>query len=145
MSTEQFTESEIEILRKGATGAGLLVGVSDKGFFDTFKEAGAMAKHLSAATQSADSPLIKQVAEARGTGFGLTASPDEVEAETLQALRESAELLQQKAPEELDSYRTFVLELARSVSTAAGGGEEVEAATIAKIDRALGTGTHEAA
>ena len=145
MSTQPFGENEIETLRKGATGAGLLVAVSDRGFFDTFNEAGAMAKHIAAAKQASDSPLLKQVAEARGTGFGLTAAPDEVESETLESLRSAAELLRRKAPEELGAYRAFVLELARSVSAAAGGGEEAESATIAKIEQALGEGAAGAA
>ena len=137
MSTHAFSETEIETLRKGATGAGLLVAVSDRGFFDTFKEAGAMAKHLAAAKKSSSSPLVQQLAEGRGTGFGLTSSRDEVESETLEALRSAGRLLRSKAPGELDSYRTFVLDLARSVSSAAGGGDQVEADTITKIEGAL--------
>ena len=138
MATEPLTESEIETLRKGAMGAGLLVAVSDRGLFDTFKEAGALAKHLAAARQGSQSPVIRQVAEGRA-GFGLTNSPAEVESETLDALRSSAEVLQRKAPSELDAYRSFVLEIARSVSSAAGGGDEVEAATIDKLTAALGS------
>jgi hypothetical protein len=140
VSTEQFSEAEIETLRKGATGAGLLVAVSDRGFFDSFKEAGAMAKHLASAKRSSGSPLIQQLAEGRGTGFSLTASPSEVESGALEALRAAAELLRSKAPGELDSYRAFVLELARSVSSAGGGGDEAEAAAITKIENALGEG-----
>jgi hypothetical protein len=138
MSADSLSEAEIEVLRKGATGAGLLVTVSDKGFFDTFKEAGAMAKHLAAAKAKSESALVRRLAEGRGTGFGVTASPGEVESETLEALGSSANLLRSKAPDELESYRAFVLDLARSVSSAAGGGEDAESATIAKIDGALG-------
>ena len=32
-----FTEEEWDALQKGAMGAGLLVSVSDRSFFDTFK------------------------------------------------------------------------------------------------------------
>ena len=137
MSTQQFSESEIETLRKGATGAGLLVALSDRGFFDTFKEAGAMAKHLASARKSSESPLIQQLAEGGGTGFGVTASPTEVESETREALRSAAALLRSKAPDQLGAYRAFVLELARSVSSAAGGGDAAEAAAIAKVEEAL--------
>jgi hypothetical protein len=140
MSTQQFSEPEIEMLRKGATGAGLLVAASDKGFFDTFKEAGAMAKHRASARRSSESPLLQQLAEGRGTGFGVTASPSEIESGTLEALRSAADLLRAKAPGELGSYRAFVLEIARSVSSAAGGGDEAEAAAITKIENALGDG-----
>jgi hypothetical protein len=132
-----FTDDEIETLHKGAMGAGLLVSVSDRGFFDSFKEAGALAKHVAAARSSSESPVVKQVAEGHGTGFGVTAHPDKIEAETVDALHSSVQLLQSKAPDELDAYRAFVLALARSVAAAAPGGDEAEAGTIAKIEAAL--------
>jgi hypothetical protein len=111
--------------------------MSDRGFFDTFKEAGAMAKHLAAAKGSSESPLVRRLADGPGTGFGLTSSQAEIESGTLESLRSAAELLRGKAPDELDAYRTFVLELARSVSSAAGGGDGAESAAIAKIESAL--------
>ena len=138
MSVDAFNEEDIETLQKGATGAGLLVALSDKGFFDTFKEAGAMGKHLARAKNDSDSDLIRRVAQSGGSGFGLVASPSEVESGTLEALSTAAELLRTKAPEELDSYRTFVLDLARSVSAAAGGGDAAEAEATTKIENALG-------
>ena len=137
MNAQPLSESEIETLRKGATGAGMLVAVSDRSFFDSFKEAGAMAKHLSAARKGSESAVIREVAGGRGTGFGLTASPQEVETGTMEALSAAKELLQEKAPDELEAYRQFVLDLVRSVSEAAGGGEEAEAAAIAKVEAAL--------
>lgn len=137
MSTETFTDAEIDVLQKGATGAGLLVAVSDRGFFDTFKEAGAMGKHVAMARKNSSSPLIQRVADTRGTGFGLTASVTEVEEGTIEALRSAGKLLHVKAPDEFEAYRSYVLELARSVSSAAGGGDEAEAAAISKIEDAL--------
>ena len=137
MNAQPLTDDEIEILRKGATGAGLLVTVSDRSFFDSFKEAGAMAKHIAKARGNSESAVLSRLAAGRGTGFGMTASASEVESGTLEALRSAAELLRAKAPDELDAYRTFVLELARSVSSAAGGGDEAEAAAIAKIEGAF--------
>ena len=67
----------------------------------------------------------------------MTTPPDELRAGTLEALRSAKELLQTKAPDELDAYRTFVLELVHSVASAAGGGDEAEAATIAEVEAAL--------
>ncbi len=135
--TQRLDGSEIETLRKGATGAGLLVAVSDKSFFDTFKEAGAMAKHLAAAKSGSNSDVVRQVAEGRSLGFGMTTPPDEIRADTLEALRSAKELLQTKAPDELEAYRTFVLELVHSVASAAGGGDEAETRTIAEVEAAL--------
>ena len=130
-------EPEIATLRKGAMGAGLLVAVSDRGFFDTFKEAGTMAKHVAAARAGSQSAVVRQVAEDGGTGFSLTTPPHELESGTLSALGSAVELLQERAPAELDAYKAFVLDLARSVSAAAGGGDEAEAGTIAKIESVL--------
>lgn len=131
-----FTEQEWEQLRKGATGAGLLVSVSDRSFFDSFKEAGSLAKHL-AGGRTGDSELVKAISSERGTGFGMTAKPDEIESGTLEALRSSVATLEEKAPEEVEAYRSFVLELAEAVGKAAGGGDEAESATVEKIRSAL--------
>ncbi len=135
-----FTEQEWETLHKGVTGAGLLVSVSDRSFFDSFKEAGALAKHLAGARKDNSSQLGRELAETRGTGFGLTSSPDEIEAETLEALRSSVQTLESKAPDEVEAYKSFVLDVARSVAAAAEGGSEVEADVVEKIRSALGGG-----
>jgi hypothetical protein len=132
-----FSQEEWEALQKGVTGAGFLMAVSDRSFFDSFKEAGALARHLGEARQSASSELIRELAETHGTGFGLTDSPAEIESETLAALRRAIQALHAKAPEEVDAYRAFVLEVAESVGTAAGGGEIAEAATLEKIRSAV--------
>jgi hypothetical protein len=132
-----FTEEEWEKLRKGVVGAGLLVSVSDRGLFDSFKEAGALAKHMAAARRDTSSEVVRELAETRGTGFGLTSSPEEVERETLEALRTSVTTLEAKAPEDVDPYRQFVLELAESVGRAAEGGDTAESGALEKIRSAL--------
>ena len=132
-----FTEQEWESLQKGVTGAGLLVSLSDRSFFDSFKEAGALAKHTAQARQSSASELVREVAAIHGTGFGLGTSPGQVESETLEALRAAKAALQAKAPDELEPYRQFVLDVARSVGEAAGGGEAAEQAAVEKIEAAL--------
>jgi hypothetical protein len=136
-SKADFTAQEWESLQQGVTGAGLLVSLSDRSFFDTFKEAGALAKHIAQAKQSNSSQLVRELADIQGTGFGLTSSPDAVETETLAALLSAKTALASKAPDELDSYRQFVAEVAQSVADAAGGGEAAERDAIEKINSAL--------
>jgi hypothetical protein len=131
-----FTEQEWEQLRKGATGAGLLVSVSDRSFFDSFKEAGSLAKHL-AGGRSDESELVRELAGERGSGFGARSSPQEIESETVDALRGAVSTLEAKAPDEVEAYKSFVLEVAEAVGKAAKGGEAAEAATIEKIRAAL--------
>jgi hypothetical protein len=89
--------------------------VSDRGFFDSFREASSPAKHLVSARKD-ESQLVREFAEGRPTGFGLPASPDEVENE---------------------SYSAFVLELAESAGKAAGGDDQAEAAALEKFKAAL--------
>jgi hypothetical protein len=132
-----FTAQEWESLQQGVAGAGLLVSLSDRNFFDTFKEAGALGKHIARAQQSNSSQLVRELADIHGTGFGFTSSPGAVETETLAALRSAKAALASKAPDELDSYRQFVVEVAQSVADAAGGGQTAERAAIEKIDSAL--------
>lgn len=132
-----FTEQEWETLHKGVTGAGLLVSVSDRSFFDSFKEAGALAKHLAGARKDSSSQLVRELAETRGTGFSVTSSPDEIESETLDALRAAGKTLESKAPDEVEAYESFVLDVAQSVAQAAEGGSEVERAVVEKIRSAL--------
>jgi hypothetical protein len=133
-----FTEQEWETLEKGVTGAGFWTAVSDRGFFDTFKEAGALAKHLRDAHENTSSELVREFAETRGTGFSLRSSPEEIETETIEALRSAIQILAAKAPDEVDAYRAFVLDVAESVGKAAKGGESAETDTLEKIRAALG-------
>jgi hypothetical protein len=133
-----FTEQEWEALQKGLVGAGLLVSLSDRSFFDSFKEAGALGKHVATAKQRNQSELIRELAEVRGTGFGLASSPEKVEQETLSALQTAKTVLETKAPEDLQAYRDLVLEVAQSVAAAAGGGEPVESGAIEKVRSAIG-------
>ena len=139
--SDVLSESEIETLHKGAMGAGLLVSVSDRSFFDTFKEAGVLAKHVAAARGNSESAVVKQVAAGRAMGFGITSSPEEIESGTLDAIRAGITLLEAKAPAEVEAYRSFVLDLARSVAAAAPGGDDAEAGAIAKIEAAVGATT----
>jgi hypothetical protein len=133
-----FTEDEFATLQRGATGAGFLVSMADRSFWDTFKESGSLAKHLAQAHTESPSPLIRDIAHAHGTGFKKTASPGEVEEGTVAALTESVALLTAKSPDDVEPYRALVLDLATSVAAAADGGEAAEAAAIAKIKAALG-------
>ena len=135
-----FSEQEWETLQKGVTGAAFLVSLADRGFFDTFREVGALGKHLAQAREKSESPLIRELAEVRGTGFGLTTSPDEVEKGAVEALRSSIATLQAKAPDEAQAYSTFVLEVAQSVANAAKDVGAKETDAIDKIEAALQPG-----
>ncbi len=133
-----FTEDEWTALTKGVTGAGMLVSVSDRDFTDSFGEASALAKALAAQREQSTSQLVRELAGVRGTGFGMTASPQEVEAGTLASLRAANETLTAKAPDEAEAYRQLVLAVAETVAEAKGGVKPGETAALDKIREALG-------
>jgi len=132
-----FSEEEWETLQKGVTGGGLLVAVSDPGFFDSFKEAGALAKHLGEAQQKTSSELIREIAHTRHTGFGLRTSRAELEQETLDTIRSAKSILEAKAPDEVDAYKALVRDVAESVANAAKGVSPSESEELAKVEAAL--------
>jgi hypothetical protein len=132
-----FTEPEWVALQKGITGSGMLVSLSDRDLSDTFGEVGAMAKHLASQQVAGSSELIRELAKAHGTGFGLTTSPERVRAETMEALRSSVATLQAKAPTEVEPYRQLVLGVAEAVAGAKGGEAPVERAIIEQIREGL--------
>jgi tellurite resistance protein len=136
-SKTDFTEEEWAALQKGVVGTGMLVSISDRDFTDTFGEVGALAKYLSAQHEVNESPLLRELAEAHRSGFGLTASPEKVENETLAALRTATGALTAKAPDEVDGYKELVLGVADHVAEAKGGVTPNETAVIDKIKGAL--------
>jgi hypothetical protein len=135
-----FTEQEWEQLRKGATGAGLLVSVSDRSFFDSFKEASALAHHLRDAHEHSDSALVRELATGHDRPFGLTASPEEIEKSTVEAIQQAVATLTAKSPEDLPAYRRLVLDVSESVAAAAKGVSPQENSALEHIRAALGAG-----
>ena len=133
-----FTEPEWDMLRKGISGAGMLVSLSDRDFTDTFGEMGALGKYLAGQQVASPSALVRDLTHGRIGGFGLTASPDKVLAETMQALTGSIALLGQKAPDEVEAYRGLVLGLADVVAQAKGGVTPVETSMVDQIRGAVG-------
>lgn len=139
MATRQdFTEPEWAALQKGITGSGMLVSLADRDLSDSFGEMGAMAKYLAGQQVAGSSELMRELAKTHGSGFGITASPDRVRTETMDALRSSVATLGAKAPDDVDPYRQLVLGLAQAVAEAKGGEAPVEASTIDAIREALG-------
>jgi hypothetical protein len=136
-SKADFTEAEWETLGQAVTGAGMLVALSDRGFFDSFKEANALAKHQADTHAHSDNELVREIAETHSRPYGLTSSPAEVEQGTLDALHAAVTLLQTKAPDDLPAYRQLVLEVAQSVAEAAKGVAPSETKALDTIRTAL--------
>ena len=133
-----FTPEEWSALEKGIMAAGTFVALSDRKLLDSFKEAGALAKHLSAAHQTSDNSLVRELATTHGKPFGLTSSPAEVSKETVESLQAAVAALKAKAPDDLDAYRALVVDVAESVAEAAHGVSPAENDALDVIRGALG-------
>jgi hypothetical protein len=127
-------------MQEGITGAGMFVALVDRGFFDSFKEANALAHHLRDAHEHSESVLVRDLATGHDKPFGMTASPEEVERSTVAALGQAVAILEAKSPDDLPAYRQLVLEVAQSVAEAAKGVSPQENQALDSIRTALGSG-----
>ena len=133
-----FTDEEWQAMQEAISGAGMYVATIDRGFFDNFKEANALAHHLREAHEHSDSVLIRDLATGHDRPFGMTASPEEVEGSTVAALEQAVAVLEAKSPEDLPAYRQLVLDVAESVAAAAKGVSPQENEALDRIRAALG-------
>ena len=134
-----FTDEEWKAMQEGITGAGLFVALVDRGFFDNFKEANALAHHLREAHEHNDSMLVRDLAAGHDRPFGMTASPEEVERSTVATIEQAVAVLEAKSPDDLPAYRQLVLEVAQSVAEAAKGVSPPETEALDRIRAALGS------
>ena len=132
-SRADFTDDEWKAIQQGVTGAGMLVSLSDPDLTDSFGEASALAKALAVQRESGATELVREIAKVRGTGFGMTASPQEVESETIASLGVAMAAIAAKAPEETDAYRQLVLGVAEAVGEAKGDVKPAETAALDKV------------
>jgi hypothetical protein len=134
-----FSDEEWKAMQEGIAGAGMFVALADRGFFDSFKEANALAHHLRDAHEHSDSVLVRDLATGHDRPFGMTSSPEEVEKSTVATLEQAVAALQAKSPEDLPAYRQLVLEVAESVAEAAKGVSPHENQALDSIRAALGS------
>jgi len=134
-----FTDEEWKAMQEGIAGAGMFVATVDRGFFDSFKEANALAHHLREAHAHSDSVLVRDLAAGHDRPFGMTASPEEVEQSTVRVLQQAVAALEAKSPEDLPAYRQLVLEVAEAVAEAAKGVSQQENQALDSIRAALGS------
>jgi hypothetical protein len=134
---EDFSEEEWNTLHRALTGSGMWVAISERGFTSTFKETNAMAKFLAHESKEASTTLVRDLAATKGTGWSVSASPEELRQGTLAALGESIAMLSSRDSEALADFRNAVTSLATRVSEAGKGGDDVETGVIAEITAAL--------
>jgi hypothetical protein len=136
-----FTDDEWDLLREAPEAAGLIVIAAERG--GTFRETFALAKAYAEARQQHGASELLDELVAAGPKRGERAhSTDELRERGLSRLREARVLLEQKGtPDELESYRAFVVTLAQRVAAAhKENGQAVsdrERAAIEEIETSL--------
>jgi hypothetical protein len=144
-----FNAEEWSLVLEGPPIAGMIVITAQRG--GTLRESVSMAKAYTEARQQAgESELLDEIVAARPEmAPGRFRTPEELREGGLRRLREAVDLLEQKAtPEEVQSYREFVVTLAERVAAAHKeggflgiGGEEVSEAerkALEEVASALG-------
>jgi hypothetical protein len=139
-----FTEDDWRTVLQGPPTAGMIVVTAQRG--GTFRETLAIAKaYVDARKQHGESELLDEIVSAKPEiDHTRYHSAEELREHGLQHLRDAVELLEAKAaPQELDDYKRFVLNVADKVASAhREGGATVSAderATIDAIAANLGT------
>ena len=139
-----FTEEEWELVAEGPALAGVIAATAQRG--GSFRESYALAKTYAEARQRhGESELLDQiVSEKPEFDRKKYHSPEELHDKGLQRIQQATQLVESKAtPEEVDSYRSFALDVAKNVAAAhKEDGERVspaEEAAIAAVSASLGT------
>jgi hypothetical protein len=137
-----FTEEEWNLVREGPPAAGMIVLTADRG--GSFREAWALAKAFAEARkQHGESQLLDELVSEK-PDVEKYQSVEELDQHGLAGLRNAVDLLERKAtPEEVESYRRFVLAVANRVAEAhkeeGQPVSDVEQAAIERVAESLGT------
>jgi hypothetical protein len=130
-----FTDEEWDLLREVPETAGMIVISAERG--GTFRETYALAKaYAEARKQHGASELLDEIVAAGPKRGDRAHSTEELREHGLGRVRDARALLEQKGtPEELESYRGFVLTLTQKVAEAhKEGGEAVSERERAAMD-----------
>jgi hypothetical protein len=114
-----FNAEEWEEVASAPPAAGLLVATAQRG--GTFRETFSIAKAYTEARQRhGESELLDEIVSSKPElDVKRYGSPEELEQDVLARIRGAAELVASKAtPEETESYRRFIVDLAERVAEA---------------------------
>ncbi len=136
---DAFSAEEWLTLQMASTDTIMYLSLIDPGFWESFKEAGHAGKFV--ASQASDAPnlLVRDLAHDARAKYEKDEKPNatNLEALTLEHVTEAVALVAEKAPEDLDAFKAFILGLADSVANAAEGVSGLEAGAIDKLKEAL--------
>ena len=135
-----FTPDEWQTLRWAVTDTMIYLSMADPGFWDMFKEANAAAHYMAAAKQTSESALVRELAAdiKAKRDKEVSGNPTDVSGEVIERVSEAVEIVSDKAPEDLEGFKAFIIGVAKATAEAAKGTSATEAQAIAKLEAALG-------
>ena len=141
-TTENFSNEEWEAISDGPVYAGFMVITASKG--GTFRETFSMSKAWAEARQRhGESELLDAIVAEKPKLDEKPGSSIELHNAGIQMLRQAAQVIEAKLPNEVDAYRSFVIGLAERVAEAhEEHGEKVssgERSVLDEIAEALGS------
>jgi hypothetical protein len=138
-SKAMFTDEEWHALQWAVTDTMTYVSMADSGFWDTFKEASAAAKFMAGAKSSSRSPLVHDLAGDIKFGRDKAVTHDiaDMGGEVTARVRQAADLVAAKSPQDLEAFKAFVLGIAQATAEATKGVSDHEATAIAKLQDVL--------
>ena len=135
-----FTPDEWQTLRWAVTDTMIYLSMADPGFWDMFKEANAAAHYMAAAKQTSESALVRELAAdiKAKRDKEVSGNPTDVSGEVIERVNEAVKIVSDKAPEDLEGFKAFIIGVAKATAEAAKGTSPTEAQAIAKLEAALG-------
>ncbi len=135
-----FTTTEWQTLQWAVTDTMAYLTLADPGFWDTFKEASAGARFLAGVKTDNENVLVREIAAdiRMDRDRALKGNPADVAGTATARVSEAAKIVADKAPEDLEAFKAFIVGVAKATAEAAKGIGPNEAAAISKIEAALG-------
>ena len=139
-SKVDFTEDEWQVLQWALSNSIAFVSMADRGFWDTFKEASGVARVIAAARAESDNALVRDLASdlKAGRDKEAMANAADIAGGVTERITEATALVAEKAPEDLEAFKAFIVSVAEAAAEAADGVAPTEAGAIEKIRAALG-------
>jgi hypothetical protein len=135
-----FTPEEWGVLQWAVADAITYTSLADPGFWSSFSEAGAAAKFVAEQRGASPSLLVRDLAG------DIRAKPDaelsnnrtDIAGEASSRIAEAAKIVAEKAPDELEAFKSFILGVADAAAEGSKGVSPAEQTALDRIQSALG-------
>jgi hypothetical protein len=135
-----FTTEEWGVLQWAVADAITYTSLADPGFWASFSEAGAAAKFIAGQRGSSPSLLVRDLSgdiKAKPDSE-LTNNRTDIAGEASSRIEQAAGIVADKAPDELEAFKAFILGVADAAAEGSKGISAAEQTALDRIKTALG-------